>query len=287
MKALLALVFAIVILDLQGCGKKLAFPDQSTVPATRKSALDGTWRLVTGNVTQVFRIDSGRMYYYNRQKPPRGVRQEVAPVLSSELKSATDYVRRPGDVIAMGIRDTDDPRNFSCKTAVYDIKKRGLDFVPGQLRIVSESRIVLKALSKAGAGAVETVEERFDKVSLDDETLFLGSLYPGNGRVAVIQPRRPEAAPVQRAKPAKARKTTVIPPDKMEADGRLSDSAKEFIAQTVRNSRDADGSVEVRYPPNTSERIVRALRELGADVSENDDNSLYEIVIIIIKPNSE
>ena len=270
--ALFIIFTAILLLAFQGCGKKLPFPDQSTVPPAKKLAIDGTWRLVSGNITSVFRIDMGRMYYYDRQKPPRGTRQENIPGKSSEILSATDYSRRPGNVVAMGIRETADGTVFPCKTAVYNLKKKSLEFTPGELRIVSPTRVILKAFSRTDSGLVETVSDGFEKVTLDNESWFTETAVGGSEFTFGSSPSD------------MTRKITEVPPEKMESSGRLSSTAKDFIRQTVRSARVADGSVEIRYPPSTPEQIIESLRQLGVEVSEDSRGSIYQL--IIIKPSA-
>ena len=70
-----------------------------------------------------------------------------------------------------------------------------------------------------------------------------------------------------------------VPMDKMETNGELSNSARDFVAKAVKNAKKANGYVEINCPPNAPRSVIRSLVILGVDTYVDYHLTDYELVI--------
>jgi hypothetical protein len=321
------LLLVTVLMGAEGCARRPVLPDQSTIPSGQQLPLDGLWRLTSGNTGSIFRIDKGRMYFYERRKPlPINVLPIGATAKNPRILSAADLSFSPGEIIAMDIKETSGPRDFSCQSLSYDAEKDMLGFGFAEIRIVSSAQIILKTFPNLGTGLGEKIEEGFWRENLDNQSWFEQILLKPDDRgsqpgknpqeivgqtdkgfnVQVEQPNQDSQVKVEQPnqdskehveQPAlssedskviekqssenatEGRKVIAVPPEKMESNGKLSKSAKEFIGQVVQNAKKANGSVEINCPPDAPDAIVKSLVNIGAETYVDDNRNDYELVI--------
>ena len=308
-----------LLIGAGGCGRKLIFPDQSTIPITQQLPLDGLWRLASGDTDSIFRIDKGRMFFYEWRDPLPASSLSVIGVTTgdSRLRYATDLITRPGEIIVKDIKATSDPLTYACQSLSYDAQRHKLGFGPAEIKVASSTQIILKTLPNLDTGLGEKIEESFLRENLDNQSWLEQTLLktedrgsqpikntqeipgqPGqNSQLKVEQPaQNPQEHVEQQAtqpsvnsnaiedkrgeNPTEGRKVIAVPPDKMESNGKLSKSAKEFIGQAVRNAKKANGSVEINCPPDAPDAVVQSLVNIGADTYVDVKRNDYELVII-------
>ena len=239
---------------MEGCARNPALPDQSAIPASEQLPLDGLWRMASGNTGSIFRIDKGRMYFYERRKAlPKNSPLSIAAIHKDpKIRSAAELSKHPGEVIAKDIKGTQDQLTYTCLSPSYDAQRHVFGFGPGEIRVASRTQIVLKTLPNLDTGLRETIEESFILESLDNQSGDITSLN---------------------------RKVIAVPPDKMESNGKLSKSANGFIVETVRNAKESNGSVVINCPPNAPKSVLKSLTNTGAKTFIDEHRDDYELVI--------
>lgn len=312
--ALKLLLSCVIVLGGTGCSHRPHFPDQSLVPAGQASPMDGLWRLASGNTGLVFRIDKGRMFFYERRKPlTSSILPMQATMKEPHIRSAADLSSLPGGVIARDIHGTNDPLIYSCQSLSFN--KGLLGVGPGEIKLISSTQLVLKTLPNSETGLGEKIEEIFLRENLDNQTWYEQTFLNSEDQVSKaksyseartelpnqgneVKPEQVVQALPEKTEPSKVmessegnqqgtaekleqnRKVLNVPMDKMESDGKLSSSAKEFIEKAVRNARAANGYVEINCPPNAPESIVKAIVKIGVETYIDDNRGDYELVII-------
>ena len=290
------LLLVTMLLGAEGCARRPVLPDQSTIPASRQLPLDGLWRLASGNTGSIFRIDKGRMYFYERRKPlPKNSPLAIgAAVKDPKVRSAADLSRRTGEVIAKDIKETDAPLTYQCQSLSFDARRHISGFGPAEINVASSTQLILKTFPNAETGLGEKIEESFWRENLDNQSWFEQSLLKTddrglepnkNTRQNAEQPTPSSESPkaideLRSGNPSENRKVIAVPSEKMESNGKLSKSAKEFIEQTVRNTKEANGSVVINCPPDAPDPVVRALAKTGAETFVDENRNDYELVII-------
>ena len=259
--------------------------------------LDGLWRMGSGNTGSIFRIDKGRMYFYERRKTlPKNTLLPPGTIKDPKYRSAADWGRQPGDVIAKDIKQTDDPLTYNCQSLSYDAQRHIVGFGGGEIKIASGIQLILKTLPNPETALGGSVEESFLRENLDNQTLFEQSLIKRDDRTVQagkeIQPQ-PVLAPIEPPPPSAGapdnqsgdtasqnRKVIAVPPDKMESKGKLAKPAKEFIEQTLQNAKESNGYVEINCPSTAPESVVHSLTNIGVETFVDENRNDYELVII-------
>ncbi|CAG1020055.1 hypothetical protein MTYM_00033 [Methylococcales bacterium] len=332
--------FGLIMAGTVGCGHRPTLPDQKTVQSTKELPLDGLWRMTSGKANSVFRIDKGRMYFYERRKPlPKNALPSADNIKNPDIRSAADLSSHPGAVIVKDITETHDPLSYSCQSLSYDKQRHAFNFGLGEIKIISGTQIKLTTLPNSLTGLGEKYEESFWRENLDNQTWFEqtilkaedgsrqpsisssgkegqatkapqdSAMQPNNAapesetqsnrgfqdtstppgkdiQQQVQQPAQtPEENPVAiKDQPSdganQKRKVLTIPADKMESNGKLSKSAKDFIEQTLQNANASDGTVEINCPLEAPEAVVRSLVNIGVETYVDDQRNDYELVII-------
>ncbi len=268
------LIIALMFTGL-GCARRPPLPDQTAIPVSRPLPLDGAWRLSSGHTGTMFRIDKGRMFFVDRQKPlPKN-----SPLLANAIKknpkalSAVDLVRRPGEVIMRDIQKTANPMIYAGQAFFYDAKRRLFALTAAELQISSSTTLVLKISPNPATGLMEEIQDGFLREALDNQTLFDQAMLPANTvRTAGSERRSGVSNP--------DRKVIPIPMDKMESNGQLSKSAKEFIEQTVQDAQSVNGWVTIKMPPNAPSGVVSALMGMVLDTQVDTHITFYEMIIV-------
>ena len=284
-----------LLIGVQSCARRPALPDQGTIPASRQLPLDGLWRLTSGKASSIFRIDKGRMFFLERRKPlPKNLQPAEVTVKNPRIRSAADLSKRPGGVIAKDIKETSDPLTYKCQSLSYDAQRRVYGFGSGEIKIVSSTQIILTTFPNLVTGLGEKIEESFSRETLDNQSWFEETLLGADTRgsqpskVSRVKAKQPAQSPEisgaikdrSNGNPSQTRKVITVPLEKMESNGKLSKSAKDFIEQAVQNAKEANGSVTINYPPDAPDSVVRSLANIGVETHVDNNRNDYELVII-------
>ena len=284
-----------MLVGVQSCARRPAIPDQSTIPTSRQLPLDGLWRLTSGKASSIFRIDKGRMYFFERRKPlPKNSPQRMgATAKDPKVRSAADLSRRPGNMIVKDIKETGDPLIYTCQSLSYDVRRRMYGFGAAEIKIASSTQIILKTFPNLGTGLGQKIEESFWRENLVNQSWFEQTLLAADNRDfrsskdswgKAEQPAQSSESSSaiknhSNGTPSLKRKVLTVPLEKMESNGKLSKSAKDFIEQAVQNAKEANGYVKINYPPNAPDAVVRSLVNIGVETYVDDNRNDYELVI--------
>ncbi len=273
----LNICFLIIVLVFtgMGCARRPPLPDQTAIPVSQPLPLDGSWRLSSGHTGSIFRIDKGRMFFVDKQKPlPKN-----SPLLNHAIiknpknPSAADLVRRPGEVIMQDIQKTANPMIYSGQAFFYDAKRRLFALSAAELQISTSTSLVMKIPPNPAAGLMEEISDGFLRESLDNQAMFDQALLPPKPTPKSRSEKRSRDAGMDR-------KVIPIPMDKMESGGQLSKSAQDFIEQTLKETQAANGWINIKLPVNAPDAVVRNLKDLGVDTQVDNHISFYELVIV-------
>jgi len=265
----------LIVADL-GCARRPSLPNQTAIPTSQALPVDGVWRLSSGNTGFMFRIDKGRMFFLEKQKPLPKNSPLIIKTITKNAKtpSAADLSRQPGDVIVQDIQKTSNPLIYACQAFFYDVKRRLLILTAAEIQISSSTTLVLKIPPNPAAGLLEEIQDSFLRETLDNQTLFDHALLPDN---RVVRPTGPEP---RSAASNSNRKVISIPMDKMESNGQLSKSAKNFIAQTVKDAQSVNGWVTIKIPPNAPDAVTSGLMDMPLDTQVDPHITFYEMIIV-------
>jgi len=345
------LLSIIILIGVESCANRPVFPDQTTIPRGRQLPMDGIWRLTTGNTRLIFRVDKGRMFFYEVRDPlpkSNNLLSMGAIAKNPRIPSAADLSRREGGIIAKDITETNDPLTYTCQSFSFDTQSHIFEFGPGEIKIVSSTQINLKTFPNSKTGFGETIEESFWRENLDNQTWFEQTILKMDDHGS-IENKGAEAKPKQlsqdfqlkqeqpsqdsknktaqisqdsevkqeqpsldsQTKPQQPnqdfktktgnsaqssensefierepvdnsgqnREVINVPMDKMETNGELSNSARDFVAKAVKNAKKANGYVEINCPPNAPRSVIRSLVILGVDTYVDYHLTDYELVI--------
>jgi hypothetical protein len=271
---LINLMLILVLIPSEwGCARRPPLPDHNAIPASQQLSIDGSWRLASGNTSFIFRIDKGRMYFLEKQKPlPQNSPLLTGLVGSDKVLSPADLSRRPGEVIVQGIQPTSNPWVYDCQAFFYETKKRQFILTSAEIQIKSSNTITLKIFSNPTAGLINELQDSFLRETLDNQTLFEQTLLSA-------KPITSFGSKASQSSVDSSQKSIPIPRGKMELDGLLSTPAKNNIKQIIEEAKAANGGVVIKYPYDAPNKVVRSLMDLGVETQLDQTITFYEMII--------
>ncbi len=288
-------LWVILLLNSQGCARRPALPDEKTIPLSHQLPIDGLWRFTGGKANSIFRIEKGRMYFFEKRKPlpKNSPLRTQATAKESKIRSVVDLSSRPGEIIAKDIKEVFQPLTYRCLSLSYAEQNHSYEYVYSEIKIVSDTQIVLTILPNALTGLSQKIEESFWRESLDNQTSFDQALLAAEKRGFPVNrdvlgkieqqnfAKQNVRVPKDQSKTKANRKQKVlkVPLEKMESNGKLSQSAREFIEQAVQNAKEANGYVTINYPPSAPNSVIRSLTKIGVEADIDFNINTYELVI--------